>query len=424
MLRFCDRAPLLKAKPYDLPYLSFHNLRKGYTVNESKQSCPVVLQTGFRIFFLGAVAYAIISMVFWLFFYTLGGNIFVTMPLTVWHGHEMIFGFTMAVVAGFLLTAVTNWTGLSTASGTVLLVLFIFWSMARILAFMPASVPLWPKAACDFIFMVFLICIVLRPIIKVKQWWQSAVISKLILVLLCGVVFFLALRNTDIGVEHKSLRFAIYMIVSLIFTISRRVMPFFIERGVGYAVTLRNSRILDITSLILLIGFSVFDIVWPQPVLIAALCIALVIVHSLRLAGWYTPGIWNKPLLWILFIGYLFLIVGFFLKVFVVLGHRPDDSALHAFTAGGIGIFTLGMMARVSWGHTGRNIADPPAQLPLIFVLLILGAVIRVFFPIFNESNHIFFIGISQALWIISYGLFLLVYFPILTLPRPDGKLG
>ncbi len=393
-------------------------------MNESKQSCPVVLQTGFRIFFLGAVVYAIVSMVFWLLFYTLGANIFVTMPLTVWHGHEMIFGFTMAVVAGFLLTAVTNWTGLPTASGTKLLVLFLFWLTARVLAFMPSSVPLWPKAVCDFIFMLLLTITITRPILKVKQWRQSAVVSKLILVLLCAVIFFLALRNSDMVVEHKSLRFAIYMIVSLIFTISRRVMPFFIERGVGYAVTLPNSRVLDITSLILLIGFSIFDIVWPQPVLIATLCLALVIIHSLRLAGWYTPGIWNKPLLWILFIGYLFLIVGFLLKIFVILGHRPDYSALHAFTAGGIGIFTLGMMARVSWGHTGRNVAEPPKQLSLIFMLLILGAIVRVFFPILNESNHILYIGISQALWIISYLLFLLVYFPILISPRPDGKLG
>ncbi len=389
-----------------------------------KYRCPVILQTGFRIFFLGAAVYAILSMVFWFFFYTMGGNIFVAMPLTVWHGHEMIFGFTMAVVAGFLLTAVTNWTGLPTANGSMLLCLFLCWAAARILAFMPPAVPMWPKFLCDGFFIVLLTVIVMRPILKVKQWGQFAVLSKVIMVGMSGVIFFGALQQTNIDVEHKALRFAIYMIVSLIFTIGRRVMPFFIERGVGYPVTLRNSKILDITSLMLLIAFSLLDVFWPQPYVIAALSLALAIVHGLRLAGWHTPGIWKKPLLWVLFIGYLFLIAGFLLKIFVVLAHRPDDAALHAFTAGGIGIFIIGMMTRVSWGHTGRNIGAPPRQLPYIFIPLIVGAFVRVFLPLINESGCGIYIGFSQVLWMLAYGLFLWIYFPVLTAPRPDGKTG
>src|ERR1039457_4460293 len=110
-------------------------------MNNSTLNCPVVLQTGFRLFFLGAAIYAVLSMAFWFLFYVVGGNIFIAMPSTVWHGHEMIFGFTMAVVAGFLLTAVTNWTGLPTLNGWPLLVLFLFWALARIFAFMPASFP-------------------------------------------------------------------------------------------------------------------------------------------------------------------------------------------------------------------------------------------------------------------------------------------
>src|SRR3989344_1196406 len=138
-------------------------------MNLSPQKCPVVLQTGFRIFFLGAAVYAVVSMMFWKFFYVMGGNIFVTMPLTVWHGHEMVFGFTMAGVAGFLLTAVMNWTGLPTLSGTPLLVLFLFWAAARVLAFMPTFVPTWPMALCDTTFLVFLSVAVIRPVIAAGQ---------------------------------------------------------------------------------------------------------------------------------------------------------------------------------------------------------------------------------------------------------------
>lgn len=393
-------------------------------MNNLRSSCPVVLQTGFRIFFLGATAYAVLSMAFWFVFYVAGGNIFVAMPLTVWHGHEMIFGFTMAVVAGFLLTAVMNWTGLPTLNGRPLLILFLFWAMARVFAFMPASFPLWPMALCDTAFLVFLSAAVMRPIIAAGQWGQSAVFSKLILVLSSGIVFYWALFHADLKVERKALRFAVYMVVSLIFTISRRVLPFFIERGVGYPVTLRNSRALDLASLVFLIAFSVIDVFWDFPVVVAILCALLVVVHTLRLSGWYTPGIWRKPLLWVLFVGYVFLIAGFLIKIFVVIYHRPDDSALHALTAGGIGIFALGMMARVSWGHTGRNIMEAPRQLPLMFIPLIAGAAIRVLSPILDESKYALWIASGQILWMLSFGLYLFFYFRVLTSSRPDGRWG
>lgn len=390
----------------------------------SQQNVPVVLQTGFRIFFLGAAVHAVVSMIVWQMFCVMGKNIFVGMPLTVWHGHEMVFGFTMAVVAGFLLTAVMNWTGLATLHGMPLLGLFSLWALARILAFMPASFPLWPMALCDSLFLIFLTIAVMKPIITLKQWMQSAVFSKLILLFITGAVFYAALFHADLYVQRKALRFAVYMVVSLILTIGRRIMPFFIERGVGYSVTLKNSRVLDVASLIFLLAFSLIDIFWPQRLIVAALCAGLVVIHSLRLSGWYTPGIWKKPLLWILFIGYGFIIAGFLLKIFAVWGRRPDDAAMHAFTAGGIGVFVLGMMARVAWGHTGRNIAEAPRQLPWIFVPIAAAAFVRVFFPIVHEPAYILWIAVSQVLWITAFSLYLVCYFKVLVSPRVDGKWG
>ncbi len=372
-------------------------------MDKLKQASPVILQTGFRIFFLGAAIYAVISMIVWLWFYVALGNIFVSMPLTVWHGHEMVFGFTMAVIAGFLLTAVMNWTGIQTLNGWPLLVLFLLWAAARFLAFMPASFPIWPMAFCDTAFLIFLIIAVMKPIIAAKQWKQSAIFSKLILILFSEVVFYGALLADDLATERKALRFVIYMVVSLILTIGRRIIPFFIERGVGYPVTLRNNSILDISSLIFLVLFSILDTFFYLPQVVAILSLLLVMIHSIRLSGWYTPGIWKKPLLWILFVGYFFLIAGFMLKAMAAWMHKPDDSALHALTAGGIGIFTLGMMARVSWGHTGRLISDAPAGLPWIFVPICLGALIRTFLPIVQPELYIHWIGLSQMLWIIAF---------------------
>lgn len=392
--------------------------------SNNPQDCPIILQTGFRIFFLGASAYSVISMFFWLIFYVIQGNIFVAMPLTVWHAHEMIFGFSMAVVAGFLLTAVTNWTGLPTLNGRPLLILFLFWALARMLAFMPASFSLWPMICSDIAFLIFLSFAVMRPIIMAKQWKQSAVFSKLILILGSQIVFYWALWHGELVEERKALKFAVYMIVSLILTIGRRILPFFIERGVGYSVTLRNSRINDIASLILIVGFSIMDVFFNLPIVTAVLSGLLVIVHALRLGGWYTPGIWKKSLLWVLFIGYMFIIVGFFLKMLSAVDHRFDDAALHAFTAGGIGIFILGMMARVAWGHTGRNIGEPLPILPYMFGMIILSAIVRVFFTLSGDLRYGLWIGVSQVLWMSAFIVYFFYYLHVLISPRPDGKWG
>ncbi|MCA9408019.1 MAG: NnrS family protein [Candidatus Omnitrophica bacterium] len=385
---------------------------------------PVLLQTGFRIFFLGAAVQAVVSVLFWYFFYVAGGNIFVAMPLTVWHGHEMVFGFSMAVVAGFLLTAVMNWTGQPTLHGFSLLLLFLFWLGARVLAFMPASFSLYPCITFNLLFMSYLAIAVMRPIIAVKQWKQSAVFSKLILILISAMFLYWALMHEELIIQRKALRFAVYMLISLIFTIGRRVIPFFVERGVGYPVHLRNSRFIDLSSLIFLVLFSIFDIFWPQPVVIISLCVLLTIVHVLRLAGWYTLGIWKKNLLWVLFSGYLFLISGFLLKIWTIIRQQPDDAALHAWTTGGIGIFTLGMMARVAWGHTGRNIAQPPRLVTVMFFSIIISACVRVFFPLINESHYIMWVAISQLLWVFAFCLYLFLYFSVLISSRPDGKFG
>jgi len=391
--------------------------------NPSK-NCPVLLQTGFRLFFLGAAFYSVISMLVWLIFYIGQMNIFVAMPLTVWHAHEMIYGFSMAVIAGFLLTAVTNWTGLPTLNGVPLLILFSLWCMARVLAFLPAGYSLWPLIFCNGAFMIFLSAGIMRPIIQVKQWRQSAVFSKIILIFLSASFMYGALLSANLSVERKSLRFAVYMIISLILTISRRVMPFFIERGVGYAVNLRNSRMLDLASLVLIVLLSLIDTFFSLPVIVSILSFLLALTHLIRLSGWYTAGIWKKPLLWVLFAGYAFIIAGFIFKSFLFVSHRFDDAALHAFTAGGIGVFSLGMMARVAWGHTGRNIAEPPRALPVLFGMITASAVIRVFFTLGNDNQYGIWISVSQLLWISAFILYLFLYTRVLISPRADGQWG
>lgn len=393
-------------------------------MNHHEKRIPVFLQTGFRVFFLGAAIYTVVSMAVWMMFYIHGRNIFVTMPLTMWHGHEMIFGFTLAVVAGFLLTAVMNWTGRPTPRGTPLALLFGLWLAARVSVFFPWEGARWLVLGFDGIFMTGLIIGVSRPIIAVRQWRQSAVILKVVLLLASFLWFHIALHQGIFAQERKALLLAVYLIVSLILTIGRRVIPFFVERGLDQPVTVGNSRFLDLSSLVLLVLFTFCDVFWPRWPVTPLLAGLLVMVHALRWKLWFSPAVLGKPLLWVLFAGYAFLIAGFALKVFAYFLWVPADAALHAFTAGGIGIFTLGMMARVSWGHTGRLIKEPPKSLGLMFLVLKLAAVLRVMGPLLDESRYLIWIAASQVLWMAAFVHFLVIYTPVLTGPRVDGKYG
>ena len=151
---------------------------------------------------------------------------------------------------------------------------------------------------------------------------------------------------------------------------------------------------------------------------------ALFAIHAIRISGWLTPGIWKKPLLWSLFAAYLFMISGFLLHAGThYFGWNPF-LAVHAFAMGGIGLISLSMMARVSLGHSGRSIHKPPSNLTYALALLICGIIFRVFFPLVSPEEYPTWIALAQVFWILAFGIFLLLYYPILTRPRIDGLPG
>jgi uncharacterized protein involved in response to NO len=144
----------------------------------------------------------------------------------------------------------------------------------------------------------------------------------------------------------------------------------------------------------------------------------------MRLAGWYRPGLMRMPMLWVLFLAYVALVLGFALKAGVYLFGLSPMPALHAFTYGGIGLFTLGMMVRVTLGHTGRNIQEPPAVVPLMFVLLVAGALVRVLMPLLDPVHPSFWIAVAGCLWVLPFAMFLASFLPMLLQPRADGLPG
>ena len=393
-----------------------------------KTSTPpsfALFELGFRPFFSAAAAFAILAIGLWMAMFVFAVP-WVRPAITgvLWHGHEMVFGYAMAVIAGFLLTAVGNWTGVPGKRGATLAGLLAAWALARLAFFLPVDSALLVAALADSAFTLGLIAAVAQPVMQTRQRQQLGIIAILCLLLLVNVVYYAGVLGYLADGGFRGLYLGFYLVLVLVFTMARRVVPFFIERGVEEPFKPRHRRWLDIGSIALFLAWAMIDVFRGAGALIGVLSVVLFLLHLLRMRDWFTPGILSKPLLWSLYLGYGFLVLGFLLKALSVWSSVPATLAVHAFAFGGIGLITLGMMSRVSLGHTGRNVFDPPGTLPPMFALLIAGALTRVVAPLVDWAHYTVWIGVSQALWMLAFGFFLTVYLPMLVRPRVDGRRG
>lgn len=366
-----------------------------------------------------------ISMLLWFLMYVyklpiLGAQV----NPVLWHAHEMIFGYTMAVIAGFLLTAVRNWTGVTTYSGSWLIATLACWVVGRLAWYLPMDASLQLAAIADLVFMVLLVVGISLPVIQSRQWMQFGIIVKVTTLLIANLLFYMgALGYLEQG-ERWGIYIGLYLILALIFVMVRRVLPFFIEKGVDESFKPRNYRWLDMTSLVLFVIWAILDIFTSLSPLLVAVSLGLFLLHLWRLIGWHTPGIWQKPLLWSIYVAYGFLTTGFLLKAFSSLHWLSPFVSLHAFTVGGIGLMTLSMMSRVSLGHTGRNVFEPPEVLTLLFSIMVFDLLFRVAMPLVDTTHYSQWIGRSQLLWVLGFVIFSLAYVPMLIRPRVDGRNG
>jgi uncharacterized protein involved in response to NO len=383
-----------------------------------------LLRLGFRPFFLGAAIYAIVSVAVWMVILIAdAAPMLMGLPAVTWHAHEMLFGYAMAVIAGFLLTAIKNWTGQQTIRGGGLLLMFVLWVLARVLAISGQPIPVIVIASVDLMFMLMLVGSTAYPVFKVKQYEQLGIISKVVLMFLSNVLFYLGtLGLVEQGI-HWGLYSGMYMILALLLVMARRVIPFFIEKGTG-GVKVRNWKWVDNTSLVLLLLLWAVDVFTPYKTAASVIAAVAFIVHLIRIAGWYTNSLWNRPLLWVLYVAYCFVVIGFLLKAAELWFTVMPFLYVHALVYGGIGIMTIGMMSRVILGHTGRNVFEPPAILALCFALMVGGASFRVMFPLFDMEHYPIWILASQLLWIAAFLIFLFVFTPMLLKTRVDGRDG
>ena len=359
---------------------------------------------GFRPFYLLAGAYAALSVPLWAAQHAgwlHGANL-------LWHAHEMLFGYAFAVIAGFLLTAVRNWTGLPTPTGAALAAIAALWVAARLLA--PFS--LFLSSIADALFAVAVAWGIGRPILasRNRNWFFIPLV--------------LAIGAASIAFQawpRLALAAGLDLVLFIVAVMAGRVVPAFTNSAIPGAGARRVQALeyLALGSVLLLLFLNALEV----PPLAGVVALAAAALHAARLALWAPMKTRGRPILWILHLSYAWLAVHLALRGLAAFGLAPVVLATHALTVGAIGGITLGMMTRTSRGHTGRPLETGAAEL-CAYVLVQAAAVMRVFVPLVVPSAYLLSVALSAALWCAAFAVFTTAYYPVLSRPRADGKEG
>jgi len=385
---------------------------------------PVLFQLGFRIFFLSGAIFSVIALSIWYSVLFLKPELLNNTYFNNshwWHAHEMLFGFSSAIIAGFLLTAVQNWTGIPGIKGTNLIALFIVWIMARILMLLPLPIPAIVIGIVDSSFLPLVALTLALPIIKIMQWKNLIFVPILLILTAENIFIHVGVQTQNYLLTQNILWAAVLTITLLISIVGGRVIAFFTAKKIGVK-QLKPIMILDIlanaTIFLLVIYYAL-----SKPAAISQFELGIVstitaFLQFIRMLRWKFWVCFSEPLLWSLHLSYFFIPVGFLLLGLHFLGFGISPSqALHSFTVGAIGGVILAMISRVSLGHTGNTLRTLPGM-KLAFSLMILAALFRSLISSTNYFSISTTLTISFVCFILAYGIFIWNYFSILTKPR------
>lgn len=381
---------------------------------------PALFSFGFRPFFLFGAIWAAASAPLWIWSYLTGRAMIGAAPALDWHIHEMLFGFIGAIVAGFLLTAVPNWTGRMPVRGLPLMTLFGLWAAGR--AAMLAYGALGPVAAViDSTFLVVLAAVLLREVITGGNLRNLPVCILSALFALANIGFHIAMA-TGTG-WRPAQTVAIAVVTLMIALIGGRIVPSFtrnwlVQSGRGDSLPAPADRF-DGATLVFAGGALLAWILAPQDWFSGALMVVAGGLHAIRLARWKGWRTRAEPLVLILHAGYAWVPLALVLMGLSALapGIVPATAALHALTAGAMGTMTLAVMTRASLGHTGRE-RTADIWTSLVYVLVVTGALVRVFAPLLAGSLQYPLMGVAAAFWSAAFALFAVRYGPMLTTAR------
>ncbi|MFK5986933.1 MAG: NnrS family protein [Pseudomonadota bacterium] len=390
-----------------------------HQLENNNQPKFALFNLGFRPFFLFATFSAIILIALWVANFSGWIKLSGYYQFIDWHSHEMLFAYSFAVIAGFLLTAVTNWTGLKTIEKTPLAMLSVLWLVARFLPFFAID-GIW-IALCDLLFSLLVALGVAIPIIRSKQKHNLIIVAVLLLLTLANLLVHLQhLGYSQTLASGNAL--AIYSILMILTVVTGRVVPFFTRIVIQYDMPKVNP-LLEKFLIAQLLLMAIVDMFSLPSIVMFIVAITGAMAHILRVKPWFDRRLLATPILWVLYAGYLWLIIGFIMHALAAINLITSNIAIHAWTIGAIGLLTYGMMARVSLGHTGRDMVISKLVVAG-FVLIFMAAIVRVFLPIVFADSYLFWVQLSGLLWIVAFILFAYVYSMMYLQPRVDGRSG
>jgi uncharacterized protein involved in response to NO len=377
-----------------------------------------VWNLGFRPFYLLASGFAAASIALWVLQYA-GILAIAYLHGAAWHGHEMIFGYALAVIAGFLFTAVRNWTGRPTPSGGWLIAVCTLWLAGRVLVLSPFGL------AAALVSAAFPIAVgigIAVPLVQSGNKRNYFFVGLLVLMGAADLVFNLSMLGVLGLPARPGLQAGLDVILFVMAVMGGRVIPMFTNNGVPGANARRHATVekLALGSTIVLLVADVLPMPTPALALIALAC---AVAHGARLALWDSGKTLGTPLVWILHAAYAWIVIHLALRGFAALGWVPEPLAIHALTIGAIGGLTIGMMTRTARGHSGLPLVADRAEVAC-YLLVQLAAAVRVLGPLVAPSAYLTSVIASGALWSAAFALYFVRYWPILTRPRLDGKPG
>jgi uncharacterized protein involved in response to NO len=382
---------------------------------------PALFSYGFRPFFLFGAIFAGAAMLLWLPVFN--GEITFSSVFAArdWHVHEMLFGFLPAILTGFLLTAIPNWTGSLPIQGTPLIALLATWMAGRVAVAFSATIGWIATAAIDSTFLLLVAAIAAREIVAGRNWSNLKIVGIATLLALANVLFHLEAHFH--GAADYAIRFGIGVAVVMISFIAGRIIPSFTRNWLARQSAGRMPATFGRFDIITIATSAIALAAWvaaPFAPATGAALVAAGLAQTARLARWAGERTVANPLLLILHVGYAFIPAGFFLVAATAFGVAPPSAGIHAWTAGAIGTMTLAVMTRASLGHTGHALSASRGT-QIIYAAIVLGALLRLaaaLLPGWSEP----LLSVAAVSWGGAFLGFGALYGRILCSPRYKAK--
>lgn len=390
------------------------------TDKKVEEAIPAVLRLGFRPFFLLGSIYAIVAIALWVWMFQSGQPAILKVPALWWHVHEMLFGFAMAIVAGFVLTAVQNWTGINGTKHHRLAIVVTLWLLPRLLLWTPA--PLWLISSIEALFLALVAFEVGTRVVKAKGWRNLFFVPLFVLAIVANFASYAAIKGMPPFPASAVWQAMLWWFTLLLSVMGSRVIPFFTARRFNFEkpqpiVWLDWVANLPLAGLFILSFFPMTFAQLGQPLMVVSGA-----AHLLRVIRWKPWRTLSEPLVWSLHATYLCIPVSLLLRGLL---DNPfaSHNMLHLFAIGAIGGVILAMIARVTMGHTGRAIYQGP-NMSLAFGAMVLAAIVRAIGVALFPQYLIAAVNMSAALWILAFAMYVGLFGKMLITPRVDGHPG